>query len=467
MKIANWDKLIDFSIHRTGYNIQGKQLDILRSDKQIKIIRAARRTGKSFDVGMIAYTLVIYSTIINRPLKILFAGPRYFDSRNMWSHLNTFLKNKKAPIEGLTWKDNLDTPSTNKRYMIFSNGTEIRSASTESITMDDIRGEGWDFIAIDEFGNVDYKVEFMDAAAPSLKDENRLNLLMIIGTPDLSFGDAYDRLFEMGQDHNHPKIQSWLLTEADCPNVDIESSEVMDSLLSEDGRMRESFGEAIPSGGKLFPEFEYKSQVIPLKYDATLPYFIGIDPGRTKPAIEFIQASGENFNVFHEITGKDVLVSHLINEIELAIEVKCAGNQPIVVGIDKAGKAKTDKVDTTTIQEIKKHFPQIAFATAWALISKQNHVMLLRKLTMQKRLFIDPSCKRLATAMVRATPAGSRGKIEPGWEKRLGIDDPLDALMYGFINYQPELIVSHKKTPLTPIEDFLATQLLREFEQDI
>ena len=464
IKISNWSKLIDFSIHRTGYSISGKQLEILRSNKQIKIIRAARRTGKSFDVGMIAYTLIIYSTIINKPLKILFAGPRYFDSRNMWSHLNTFLK--KAPIQGLTHKDNLDTPSTNKRYMIFSNGTEIRSASTESITMDDIRGEGWDLIAVDEFGNVDYKVEFMDAASPSLKDKDRLNLLMVIGTPDLSLGDSYDALFEMGQKSN-PKIQSWLLTEEDCPNVDKEASTLMDSLLSEDGRLRESFGEAVPSGGKLFPEFEFKAQVIPQKYDPTQPYFIGIDPGRTKPAIEFIQARGENFHVFHEITGKDVLVSHMINELELAIKVKCFGNSPIVVGIDKAGKAKSDKVDTTTIQEIKKHFPQCSYVTAWSLISKQNHVMLLRKLTMQKRLFIDPSCKRLATAMVKATPAGPRGKIEPGWAKIQGIDDPLDALMYGFINYQPGLIVSHEKTPLTPIEDSFAKQLLQEFEQSM
>ena len=458
-KIKNWDKLIAFSIQRTGYTITGKQLEILQSDKQIKIIRAARRTGKSFNVAMITYTLLAYSTLINRPLKILFAGPRYFDSRNMWAHLSTFLK--KAPIQGTTITySNLDSPSTNKTRMVFSNGTEIRSASTESITMDDIRGEGWDFIAIDEFDNVDYKVEFMDAASPSLKDKNRLNLLMVIGTPDLSLGEAYDELFERGQ-QNHPKIQSWHLTQDDCPNNDEESSKVMDSLLSEDGRLRESFGEAIPPGGRLFPEFEYKAQVIPQSYDPALPYFIGIDPGRTKPVIEFIQQKGENYHVFHEITGHDILVGKLIDELKLAIEVKCCNNQPVVIGIDKAGNQKSDKVDFTTINQIRAHFPQLKFTTAMPLVKKENQVHLFRKLTMQKRVFVDPSCKRLATAILKATPATSGQHLKAGWAKIDGIDDPLDALMYGFINYAPSLIVEKKANK--PLTDSQADSLLGQF----
>ena len=453
MTIHNWDKLTLFAIERLRYTITGKQLDIVSSTKPIKIIRAARRTGKSFNVALITYTLLIYSTITNQPLKILFAGPRFEDTRNMWSHLHLFLK--KAPIQGLSVEfDNYQSPSTNKKRMVFSNGTEIKTATTENPEMNDVRGDPWDFIAVDEFGNVEYKREFQDAAGPSLTDQNTLGWLVVIGTPDLSLGDEYDKLFELGQ-NNDLNSQSWHLTQDDCPNIDREKAKIFDSILSEDGRLREIFGEQVPPGGKLFPEFEYKVQVSAQSYDPTLPYFIGIDPGRTKPVILFVQPKGENFHVFHEITGRDILVDHLISELKLAIEVKCLNNQPVVVGIDKAGNQKSDKVDYTTIQQIKAHFPQLTYTTAMSLVKKENQVMLMRKLTMQKRVYVDPSCKRLSTAILKATPAQSGQHLKAGWAKIDGIDDPLDALMYGLINYAPGLISAYKYIPPTITDDQL------------
>lgn len=447
-KIANWATLISFSIDRINkgrlvaheplFKFEAIQQEILTSTRAFKIIRAARRTGKSFNVAFITYTLLIYSIITNRPLKIIFVGPTYEDARNMWYHLRMFLK--FAPLHGAGQKDNMTSTITHRKWLTLSNGTFIKTGTCDDPNMNDVRGEGWDFIAIDEFGNVGHKTEFQNAAAPSLTDKNTLGWLMVIGTPDLSLGEEYDKLFELGQ-HNDPYYQSWHLTQEHSPNIDRERAQAIDSLLSEDGRLREIFGEQVPAGGKLFPEFNFKTHVQHQTYNEELTYFIGVDPGRTKPVIEFVQPDGDVFRVFHEITGHDIVVEKLIKEVKLAIAVVCKGNQPVIIGIDKAGNQKSDKTPYTTIALFESTFPQSSSVSVGPLVNKDNQTILYRKLTMQNRILIDPSCKRLITSFIKATPNMIGQHLKSGWKKVEGLDDPLDALMYGLINYAPGLII--------------------------
>ena len=358
-----------------------------------------------------------------------------------------------APVTGLKVDfDNFKSQSTNKKKMTFTNGTRITNATCDNIEMEDIRGGAYDFLAVDEYGNIDYKKEFMAAASQALKDKDRLNLMMIIGTPDLGMGEEFDEVFEAGQKDND-YIQSWHLTEDDCPFIDRESADVMNSLLDDAGRAREVFGEQIVAGGRLFPEFHFKTQVIPQAYIPSLPYFIGIDTGRRKPCVEFIQPDGMYFRVFHEFSGKNILVDTLVEEIKLVIETICQNNQPTIIGIDKAGKNVNDVSTWTSFLILKEAFPQSTFKTAGQLVSKDNQTHLYRKLTIQNRIWVDPSCKMLATAFIKATPNVVAGVIKPGWAKKDGYDDPLDALIYGLINHNPGLIIAEKKVPtLTPFE---------------
>jgi len=448
MKINNWPKLIDFAADRLGYTIVDKQEDVLKSTKQVKVIRAARRTGKSFNVALITYSLLCYSQATSISLNIIFAGPRSEDTRHMWSHLHSMLESK--PIQGMTVEyDNYLSQSTAKKKMFFSNGTRITNATCDNPEMDDIRGDAYDFLAVDEYGNIDYKKEFMAAASQALKDQDRLNMMMVIGTPDLGMGEEFDSLFEVGQKEEE-NIQSWHLTEADCPFIDKESADVMNSLLDEDGRLREVEGLQVPPGGKLFPEFNYRTQVTPQAYDIKLPYFIGVDFGRNKPVVEFIQADGDDFRVFHEISCNDILVENLVKEIELAVLVKCFGNQPTIIGCDKAGKAKSDLVSYTAYSVLHKAFPMATFTTSVQLVNKDNQTGLYRRLTMNNRIWIDPSCKKLTTAFIKATPNTSGKRVNSGWKKVEGIDDPLDAFMYGLINFDPGLIIASKPPTKVP-----------------
>ena len=449
MRVKNWGRLVDFCSNRLGYVIAGKQEEIIKSPAQVKVVRAARRTGKSFSAAFITYALLVYSQITGRQLNILFAGPRAIDVRHIHEHLHNMLD--RCPIQGMEiTHDNYLSPSVNKKKMIFENGTKISTASLDDINMEDVRGAAHDLCVCDEYGAVEYKELFMDATSQSLKDADRLNQLLIIGSPDLGMGDIFDDLFDTGQKDN-PNIRSWHLDESDCPNIEKESAEIMNSLLTNDGRLREVEGLQVPIGGKLFPEFEYKEQVILQRYNPELPYFIGVDFGRNKPIVEFIQPDGINFRVFHEISCKDILVENLVKEIELAVDDVCHNNQPTIIGCDKAGKAKSDLVSWTAFSVLKKAFLMTTCTFNRQLVSKDNQTALYRKLTMQNRIFIDPSCKELATAFVKATPNTKGTIVKPGWKKTIeGYDDPLDAFMYGLINHTPGLIISVEETKTSP-----------------
>lgn len=478
MKIANWDKLIDFAAYRlrSEFTIEGKQRDVLVSTKQIKVIRAARQSGKSFNVAFITYALLCYSQATGRKLRILFGGPRAKDTRHIWKQLQEFME--IAPIQGLGVKRAITHP----KMMVFDNGTEITNATTDDPQNDDIRGGNYDFLAIDEFGNVPHREELLNALAPALKNKKRLNLLMFIGTPDICLsGQEFDNLFDLGQPSQicytcrekadataerlqidtcikcgnkwHNPLQSWKMTADDCPNVDESDAAVMDCLLTEDGWLRENMAEAVPPGGKLFPEFNFTTQVVPQAYNPELSYIIGVDFGRNKPIVEFIQPEGDNFRIFHEISCKDIIVENLVKEIKLAVLIICHGDSPLIVGCDRAGKAKSDLVTFTAFSVLQAAFPMATSTSRVSLTKKENQTELYRKLTKQNQIFVDPECRELVTAFVKATPNKTGQKVNSGWKKVEGIDDPLDALIYGIINYNPGLMIPDELSPTPQLSE--------------
>ncbi|KKM02214.1 hypothetical protein LCGC14_1786670 [marine sediment metagenome] len=458
-------KIIKDCCHLLDIELFDKQAEIVFDETPIIIIRAGRRASKSYSLALYVYALLFFGGLFERELQIIFVGPSYYDTRFIWRRLFFFLK--YAPLDELfdcykEVKTNWGSKSSYKWYLSFSNGTEINTGSADTPDTKGVRGDGYDFAGLEEYGLAAYPEELTDAIAPAITDEGNINEIWIIGTPSLGINEAFSNHFDEGQDgpDKLPDKRSYKLHKEDNPYRDKESP--MDSLLSEDGRAREVWGDDIPRGGRLFPEFKYKAQVVEQIYNPELPYFIGVDFGRNKPVVEFIQPDGDDYRVFKEISCKDILVDNLVKEIELVVEVVCGGNQPTIIGSDKAGKAKSDLVSWTSFSVLKKAFPQATFTTHQQLVSKDNQTNLYRKLTMQNRIFIDPSCKKLATAFVKATPNTKGGVVNPGWLKREGIDDPLDALIYGLINHNPGLILGYFE-PTPVLTEAQRRQKEREF----
>jgi len=438
-----------------GIELFDKQEEIIFAQHKTKVVRAARRTAKSFNSAFIAYGLLKFSSIFGYPLHIKFAGPRAEDTRHIWEHLHNFLD--QHPIVGLdVTYDNWGNKSTHKKELTFSNGTWIKSASCDSPEMNDIRGDAHDFLVVDEYGQIKYKNAFLEAATYSLKDKQPLNMLMIVGTFDvIGMGADFDRLFNLGQE-GRDTIMSWTLKGSDNPHSDIESAQLAKDIVTEEGFLREEMGEGVPQHGRMFGDFNLKKQIIDLSYDPEEEILVGIDFGYRKPIVLFGQYIDEKIYVLHEISPKDISIEPLISEIQAVLIGKFNNATPLMIGCDPAGDKVNDVVSYNSFELLKKSFYMATYTRNPQLVSKANQVILLKALTIQDRIFVDKSCEKLIRSFAMATPDVSRAGIvnSPGWKKEGGADDPLDALAYMLVNYgyTSKLIIPEPENNTAPSE---------------
>lgn len=452
------DTLLDglYGLFQPGKPVElwAKQDKIIRSLANVKIIRGKRRTGKSFNVGFETCCIMFFAGLFDYPVHIKFAGPRTKDTRHMWRYFNMFWEYLKLwevfPALKPTY-DNLKNPSTDLKRMLWGglHDSWIETSHCDDPRMSDIRGDWHDFIPLDEFGMVAHKEAFIDAATYSLKDSGPLNMLWIYGSPDvtLDINATFDRLIETGsQEGRGNKIGVWEIKGEENPYSDPEDEATAKILISEEGYLREGCGEPIPIGGRMFgwDKRAYGEELI--SFDPQLPLIVGIDHGFKKPAIIFAQIFNGNEDgipdvfVFDEVTGRSFLIDELITEISLILESECQKVMPIVIGSDPAGDALSARVTWTEYQKLRQEFPMTRYTNAPALISKGNQVAMLQRLIRAGRLHVSSKCKGLSASLLNAMPDINlnTGAINSaGWKKIKGIDDPLDALAYGLINYAP------------------------------
>lgn len=444
-------------IPRGLFDIQQK---IILHLARTKIIRASRRVSKTFMVAFYAYLILYFGGAFDYDSHIIFGSPRSEDTDQMWIYFWMFwdaFPLDKAFQRYENFKTNRHAPSNYKKHLTFSENCWIKSGNCQNPEMDDFRKKAFDLAALEEFGNVNYKEDLLNAIIPSLNDDNRLNMLWIIGTVDISvdLGETFNHLFDLGQKEDIESIQSWKILPEDIPSwvYDTEAIEDNKLLMTEDGYLRENRAEPIPRRGRMFKDFNSLTCFRSCPYDSNYPYGIGIDPGRNKPAVVFAQYIDAQVRVFKEINLKNILIDQLLDEIKLIIETEIY-TAPLLVGVDKAGNHSNDKVSYTTFEKIKKAFSMARYTNETKLISKLNQVFALKKLVKMNNLIVDTSCVKFLSSLVNATPDINlnTGAINSaGWKKVKGIDDPLDALMYWVINYGPtsELIAGEQNKKMS------------------
>jgi hypothetical protein len=323
--------------------------------------------------------------------------------------------------------------------------------------MKDIRGDWHDLLIIDEYGNIAYKNQALAAALWSLKDKTPLNQLFVVGTSDVTvdLGRRFTKLFDAGQGQN-PEIKSWQLRGEDNPYTDKTAINVAKDIATTDDILREEEGEDIPATGKLFPHFDYKLQVCPQTWKKDMDYMIDIDFGYRKPIVEAWQYDIPNIRFLDEIGELDITIIDLIPLIQEMIDEKFEGFAPAFIACDPAGKAINSQTSLSDFKILKSAFPQAVYTTKTQLRHKGNQVRLWRLLTRKRLIWVDPKCRKLASAIALATPDISlrTGAFSSaGWKKEHGLDDPLDAASYGFINFKPlanMIIPKREKKFLTP-----------------
>ena len=440
-----WPLIIKAAATSQDIKLFDKQAEIINSLYPLIILRAARGTAKSFNTAFIAYSLLWFACLFEYSMYIKFAGPRAEDSRHAWKYLRQFLD--KHPLNKINSNvrlnyHNLDSHSTKKYEIEWNNDCWVKTATCDSVEMNDIRGEELDFLSIDEFGNVKYKNEFNDATVFCFRNKNLLNKMMVVGTPDiLGIGEEFQKMFGLGQE-NHKLIKSFTLRSTDNPYFDPDTIKLAEDLLTEEGLARESLGENIPRAGRLLPNFNINTQQCEMIYNPNNDLIVGIDFGFRKPVVIFFQVEGTSIddlriNVLHELSPHDIRISELILNIRVVLSTQFNRATPLVIGCDPAGDKENAVVSYNDFTELQKDFPQSRYTRKKALTSKKNQVYLLKLFTAKNIIYVSPNCPRFLRALTMASPDTDRsGAVNgPGWKKEKGHDDCLDAFMYGLTNY--------------------------------
>lgn len=443
-----------------------KQKQILESKKKVIVVRAARRTSKSFSSALKCYTVLYFCMLFGFDCRGIAAGPAADDTRHFWNYMTAFWA--AAPLSDIfdvqRTYDNYLSHSQPKTLWEFSDGSYVRTGSCDDPRCKDIRGDGWDFADIDEFGLIPYQDASLEAAAYATKDINRIGLLWLVGTHDVTgMGEEFNRLFELGQS-GHDNIESFTIRGDENPYTDKKDAETIKDIVTEAGFLREEMGEAVPAGGKLFPDFDIREHCQTIKYVKSLPVCGGVDFGFNKPYACLYQPwyDGDptnprniHINVIWEFSPKQYRIDRFSEETYLGIEKVTGGVEPVVMGTDPAGDNEKAALTHTDFATFQKWFPMATYTHNRELRAKANQVYLFKWLTGNKRIHISDQCPKLARFFAMASPDTNRvGAVRSsGWMKKGGIDDPGDGLAYGLINYAPivELVISKRKAEyLTP-----------------
>lgn len=443
-----------------------KQKQILEAKKKVVIVRAARRTSKSFSSALKCYTVMYFCKLFDYDFRCCAAGPASEDTRHFWNYLHSFWKT--APLSDIfgieKTYDNYGSKSNAKTLWDFSDDSYVRTASCDAPECKGIRGDSWDFVYIDEFGLIPYQDQSLEAAAYATKDINRIGLFWLVGTHDVTgMGEEFARIFELGQT-DHDEIESFTLQGSDNPYTDKKDAATIKDIVTEAGFLREEMGEAVPAGGKLFPDFDIRDHDKTIKFVPDLDFCLGIDFGFNKPYACLYQPWYESedprsihINVVWEFNPKQYRIDRFTDEVFLSVE-KIAGRVvPAVVGTDPAGDNEKAALSYTDFAIFQKKFSMATYTHNRELKSKGNQVYLYKWLTMNNKIHVSDKCPRLARFFAMASPDTNMvGAVNSaGWKKKKGIDDPGDGLAYGLINYAPvvNLMIEKKKTEYLSAQD--------------
>lgn len=180
-------------------------------------------------------------------------------------------------------------------------------------------------------------------------------------------------------------------------------------------------------------------------------------------AIKYKDDPIPKYYIVREFAGIKMTTPDLITELQFIIDTEFNKIIPECWGVDPAGNQVNSQNTWSDYSLFKKAFPSAIYTHHKELVAKLNQVQLFRKLLKLNKLFIDPKCKLLVKAFVRATPDANKTGVvrSAGWLKSGNQDHPLDSLSYLLINHNPGLIVSKKKTE--PLSEFEKQRRLSEF----
>jgi len=223
-------------------NLHPKQQEIFDSDARFKIVSCGRRFGKTY---LAAYEILLKSGFIVPDGVSWVVSPRYKQTMIMWRKLKTIIP--KQLVQDVREGD---------KYIELTNGHQLWAMSADD--PDSLRGEGLDFVVIDEAAMVK-EIAWTEALQPALMD--KLGKAMVISTPK-GLNWFYD-LFLSGvsEDPLYAEFESFQFSSYDNPFLDPNEIERLRLKLPPHVYKQEILAEFLSGAGEVFPEPQWVEEV--------------------------------------------------------------------------------------------------------------------------------------------------------------------------------------------------------------
>ncbi len=376
---------------RAEFCLKRAQWQVFTCPKRFRVLVAGRRFGKT----QLAL-LELLRAASQKPNAIAwYVAPTYRQAKRIaWTRLKELLRDDPAHTI-------VETDLT--IHLHGAGAIALRGADH----VDALRGDGLDFVVLDEFATMKPQV-WSQVLRPALAD--RRGRALFIGTPQ-GHNHLYDR-FQAAQ--SHPQWAAFHFTTLDGDNVTPE--ELAGAATELDARLyRQEFDASFESAalGRAYHSFTREQNVRPCAYNAHLPLVWSLDFNVNPMCSVVAQRNGEILEVLDEIVLEDAHTRMACEHFWQRVQPYRHTGGPLIVHVygDASGHQRRTSGTLTDWNLIRDFFSQLrgqaavhiqAATTNPGVRDRVNVVnSRLQNAAGETRLYIDPKCKELIVDLER------------------------------------------------------------------
>ena len=393
------------------------QSDIFTCPDRFRVVVAGRRFGKTF----LSTAELLHRALREPNQNVWYLSPTYKASKDVcWDMLIS-----QIPPEYIT--------KTNETALKidFKNGSSISLKGAEK--PDNLRGRAIDFVVLDEFA--DMKPEaWYEVIRPSLSGRQSQGEALFIGTPK-GRNHFYD-LYGKGVDHDDG-WSSYQYTTIEGGNVPPEEIESAKADLDTRTFQQEYEAQFVNYSGIIYYGFKREESVKRHDGDRSVIH-VGMDFNLDPMSAVLMTRKGDTLHIFDEV------VMFGSNTDEMVAELRERyGNGTIVIYPDPASRQrKTSAGGRTDLSILQNAGFEVRVRNSHAAVRDRINAVNSRLLSNdgQRRLYVDPKCKKVIESLERHTY--KEGTSQP---EKDGFDHMNDALGYA-VEYLFPIKKAHQPT---------------------
>lgn len=377
------------------------QSNIFQCPSRFRVVVAGRRFGKTF----LSTAELLNRAIAHSDQNVWYVAPTYKAAKEIaWDMLIS-----QIPIEYIQ--------KTNETALTISllNGSSISLKGAEK--PDNLRGRSLDFVVMDEFADM-RKEAWFEVIRPSLSD--RMGGALFIGTPK-GRNHFYD-LYTKGVD-NDDGWHSYQYTTLQGGNVPRDEVASARADLDERTFQQEYEAQFVNYSGVIYYAFK-REESVRKHIDSIDVIHIGMDFNLDPMSAVLMTRKGDTMHVFDEI----VMFGSNTDEMVDEIRARYSKARGIIIYPDPASRQrKTSAGGRTDLSILQNAGFEVRVRNSHAAIRDRINAVNARLLSKQgqRRLYVDPKCKKVIESLERHTY--KEGTSQP---EKDGFDHMNDALGY-------------------------------------